>query len=129
MSSKQKPLRKIKVSVFLPEDIHQKLKIASVHDKVSIQKIFEDYASKTVEEDSQTTFHTQPEKRKIKDWQADLKEILESGHEMAILNCTAAIDVAKCLIEEAKKEPVVLKPSSRTPVREMDPPAPKVSAR
>ena len=78
----------VKVSVFLAEDIHQRLKLASVQSGTSIQEFMETAAQKLV----QPEVESRPSHKEIRMWQAKLKNILENGDHFARLNCTAAIE-------------------------------------
>ena len=109
--------RDVKVSVFLPENLHRQLKILSVERGTSLQKVLADLAETAAHsgsEDQETVDALSLMKRRlssegwasigprtIKTWQARLKQILESGNRLAILHSTTAIEAMEALIGEA----------------------------
>jgi hypothetical protein len=106
----------VKVSVFLPETIHHQLKRTSVDRRITLQKVIADLAVaaannnqgpapvETIDSLSMVAppgcLQEKIDLRTIKKWQNRLRRILESGHRLAILNCTASIEAMERLVKE-----------------------------
>jgi len=101
----------VKVSVLLREPVHRQLKIASVQRGVSIQKVMEDAAQAWIEEPSAEpendplalAQYRSPTPKDIRNWLAKCRKILESGHNLAVLGCTTALDAMYALSEQGRK--------------------------
>ena len=91
---------RVKVSVFLPEDVHRRLKLASVNRGTSIQKAMEDAAHAWIEPKSAPP--TRMSSKEIRRWQAKLRGILESGDPLAMSNCTAGIAAMEAYLKERR---------------------------
>jgi len=86
----------VKVSVFLSEEIHKRLKLASVQHGTSIQDVMESAAQKLVEPEVAPP----PSPKEIRMWQGKLKDVLENGDHLARLNCTASIEAMHRTVRE-----------------------------
>jgi hypothetical protein len=109
----------IKASVNLPDDLHRQLKVKSVELGVSLQQLLERgaqaFLASQSEDDGAEPSLKPISTKDIRDWLARLKYILESGNDLAILNCTATIRAMELWIEERKKKDaaIVQLPGSR----------------
>lgn len=81
----------VKVSVFLDEELHQKLKMASIQQGTSIQNVMETAAQKVVDPEQS---HPRFTPKEIRVWQSKLKRVLEKGDRLGTLDCTASIDAS-----------------------------------
>lgn len=89
----------VKVSVVLPDSIHQELKLASVKKKVSIQRMAQGAIEQMVTLDGGDAAWAAgkvavgiPDKKEIRVYQDKVKRILESGNADAVNGCTTCID-------------------------------------
>jgi hypothetical protein len=109
----------VKVSVFLPETVHHRLKLESVERRTSLQKVIADLAGRAATESASVSptpadvidslslvtgvsasMEHNIGTRVIKRWQSRLKRILESRNRLAILNCTSSIEAMELVIKE-----------------------------
>lgn len=86
-----------KVSVTLSDDIHRRLKLASVQRGTSIQNVMEVAAQSVI--DPRPAIH-RPTPKEVRMWQSKLKTVLQHGDELAILNCTASIEAMYRLTDQ-----------------------------
>jgi hypothetical protein len=89
----------VKVSVLLRDDIHRKLKLASVQRGTSIQDFMESAARKLIDPDVAPSLSP----REIRMWQDKLKNVLENGDHLARLNCTASIEAMDRIVREQQE--------------------------
>jgi len=99
---------KIKASVYLPDDVHRRLKHVSVERRTSIQSLMEEITEAYLDAKDGAQGSTEPALRpksakEMRDWFARLKYVFESGNDLAILNCTATIRAMELWVEEGKK--------------------------
>ena len=93
-------MQKVKVSVFLPSDVHHRLKILAVERSTSLQKLMEVEVRRMLGLPS-------PEgltRADIRRQQARLAAALTSGHKVAIRYCLLAIDAAEILTSRSNEK-------------------------
>jgi hypothetical protein len=93
----------VKVSVLLPEELHRKIKMASVQRGTSIQDVMEAAAQRIIDPQEE---HRRFSPKEIRVWQGKLKKVLEHGDRLAQLNCTASIDAMYRQVERRQNVPI-----------------------
>jgi len=82
---------RIKLSVYVPVELHRKAKYASFEHGTTIQKVVEDAMQEKFDPQHRSITPAILTPKEIKVLQAQLKQILERGDELAIANLVSAI--------------------------------------
>lgn len=99
--------QKVKLSVLLPEGVHQQIKLASVERRESIQKIMEEAAhafltppGTSVRDDNPLDQLPEPTTKEIRAVQEAVKRIMQSGDKEAIISFRTSIEAILALIHQ-----------------------------
>lgn len=82
--------KRIRLSVYVPSDLHRQVKHASIDEGKTLQEVVGDALQAVLNPQRQLP-RDKMRPKEIRMWQSQLKRILESGDELAIQNCTSCI--------------------------------------
>ncbi len=80
---------RIRLSVFVPPDLHRQVKHASIDEGKTVQEVVGDALQSVLNPGQAPLDKMRP--KEIRMWQSQLKRVLQSGDQLAIQNCTSCI--------------------------------------
>jgi hypothetical protein len=81
--------KKVRLSVYVPPELHRQVKHASIDEGKTLQEVVGDALESVLNPHRDTREKMRP--KEVRMWQSQLKRILESGDQLAIQNCTSCI--------------------------------------
>jgi hypothetical protein len=93
---------KVRISVYVPPELHRQIKYASVDNGKTLQEVVESALWAAV--NPQAVKRTRMKPKEIQMWQAQLRRILESSDDLAIDNCTSCIKATVNWLEVEKRD-------------------------